>query len=178
MGGFSQAFVDADWEVIRIDIEKKFKPSIVADIRYLPLKENLNPEVLLISPPCERFSIAMPQWPKMGIKKAMELVGAAFEAVAYLKPKFWLIENPMGRLRWFLGKPGKTIRYSDFDFKYVAQKKTDLWGNLPLPMAKVMRKLYIGHYEKGWFATYISRKSSERAKIPIGVSKAILEGIV
>jgi hypothetical protein len=110
----------------------------------------------------------------MGIKLAMELVGAAFEAVAYLKPKCWLIENPMGRLRWFLGTPKQTIRYSDYDLNYKAQKKTDIWGTIPLPMAKAVRDR---NYKDIPFDYLISSNPADRAKAPIGVSCAIKQGV-
>lgn len=166
-GGFSEAFRE-DYEVVTIDVEKKFKPSIVADVNYLPLKKNLNPEVLLMSPPCTRFSLACKHWPKKGIKEALMLVGACLEAVDYLKPRLWLLENPKARLRWFIGKPKQSIRYSDFDTQYVAVKPTDLWGNIPLPLAKGIRKGHVGHYLKSW--------PNRDAKIPLGVSEAVLEG--
>jgi site-specific DNA-cytosine methylase len=151
LGGFSQAFkLNPEWDVITIDVLRKFKPTICCDIRYLPLKKNLKPEVLLASPPCQRFSIACPHWPKIGIKLAMELVGAVFECIPYLNPKYWLVENPMGRLRWFIGKPKQTIRYSDYELAYKIHKKTDLWGNIELPMPKFHRYFYQGHLESGW----------------------------
>lgn len=176
LGGFSQAFVKANWEVVTIDIQKKFKPTIQADVRYLPLKENLEPDVLLASPPCQRFSVACPQWPKKGIMEAFQVVGACFEAVVLLKPKRWLIENPRGRLRWFLGKPRQTVRYSDYDLKYKINKVTDFWGNIPLPMVKGERRIKVGHVSKGW-AYIISRDRAKRSFIPFGVSVAILEGV-
>lgn len=180
--GFSQAFDKAeDWEVVTIEINKKQKPTIQADVRYLPLRKNLKPDCLLASPPCQRFSIAMPKWPKMGIKKAMEVVGACFEAVAWLKPKYWLVENPKGRLRWFLGTPKQTIRYSDYDLNYPTKKLTDFWGTIPLPMVKYVRDHKIGHVEKGWFKKGfdydVPRDRANRSKIPAGVSAAVLEGV-
>lgn len=146
LGGFSQAFKESQgWEVVAVDIERKFKPTVCADVRFLPLRDNLEPDVLLASPPCERFSIACHTWPKVGLMKAMELVGACFEAVARLKPKEWMIENPMGRLRWFLGTPKQTIRLCDYGAPY--QKKTDLWGtiNLPLLMQTREAQFYMFH---------------------------------
>jgi hypothetical protein len=178
LGGFSQAFKEAsDWEVITVEINKKQKPTICADIRYLPLRENLYPDALLMSPPCERNSIACPQWPKKGIQKAMEIVGACLEAVVWLKPKCWLLENPKGRLRWFLGTPKQSIKYSHYDMEYKGVKLTDLWGNIPLPMVKNARVNKIGHYEKHWFHSYMGTNKGELSKIPKGVSQAVKQGV-
>lgn len=177
LGGFSQAFeADPDWEVIRVEINKKQKPTICADVRYLPIKPNLNPDVMLMSPPCERNSIACPQWPKKGIGLAMQVVGACLENVVSLKPRCWLLENPRGRLRWFLGTPRQSIKYSHYDMDYKGVKLTDLWGTIPLPMVRNARVNKIGHYESHWFHSYMGTDRAKIAKIPMGVSKAVKEG--
>jgi len=182
-GGFSQSFLnDENWEVVTIDILRKFEPTIVADVCYLPLRENLQPDVLLMSPPCERFSFACLQFPKIGIKNAMMIVGACLEVVAYLKPKRWLMENPKGRLRWFIGIPPKTIRYSDYDLEYKLEKLTDLWGNIPLPMVKGIRKIKREKVRDmlkrlhSWEKIYPHDKGL-RAFIPKGVSEAVRQGV-
>ena len=84
LGGFSQAFMDdPEWFVVRIDITRKSGVNIIADVKNLPLKENLCPDVLLMSPPCERFSLANSRWPQIGIKNAMEIVGVHESSTAF-----------------------------------------------------------------------------------------------
>lgn len=196
LGGFSRAFEEKpDWKVISVDIDPKFKPTLCIDVTKIDWTEfkqtyceGRSPDVLLASPPCERFSIACRTWPKMGIKKAMECVGACFEAVGVLKPKYWMIENPMGRLRWFLGKPGITIRQCDYGAPY--QKKTDLWGNIPLPMVKGTKEAQFWVFKEGHFNAKQAKPTpnffihgtsgtgngkAKRAEIPLGLSQAILE---
>jgi hypothetical protein len=51
-------------------------------------------------------------FPKKGIKKALEIVGACLEIIAEYRPKSWVLENPKGRLRWFLGNSTATIDLS------------------------------------------------------------------
>lgn len=180
--GFSQAFKqDSNYEVITIELDKKFKPTICADVRYLPLRKNLQPKVLLASPPCNHFSFACLQFPREGVMTALQIVGACFEAVAYLKPKKWLIENPRGRLRHIIGKPKQTVRYSDYDKDIKWMKTTDFWGNLLLPMAKAERKMQhtkgLTHLERLRMFPANKKLSAERAKIPMGISLAIYEGV-
>src|SRR5271165_5287920 len=55
LGGASQPALDRGWKVIRVDIDPHFKPSIVADVRALPLKP-FHVDVLWASPPCQEFS--------------------------------------------------------------------------------------------------------------------------
>lgn len=183
-GGFSSAFKkDSEWEVVTLELDKEFRPTIVCDIRYLPLKKGLSPDVLVQSPPCNHFSLACLQFPRMGVKLALELVGAAFEAVAYLKPKKWLIENPRGRLRGIIGKPPQTIRYSDYDADIKMMKTTDFWGNIMLPMVKGERRIkgtglknHLDRLHNG-FPHGNKYEKAERAKIPMGVSQAVKQAV-
>jgi len=183
--GFCQSFKnDKNWEVVTIDILRKFKPTIVADVCHLPLRENLQPDVLLASPPCEHFSLANWSFPRIGVQKAMQIVGACFEAVAWLKPKKWLIENPRGRLRHLApSKPRMIIRYSDYDRTYKIQKHTDFWGNIQLPLVPHIRKPSFGKGIKSatkrhhLFAYVMPKSKDLRAFIPKGVSEAVRQGV-
>ncbi len=173
LGGFSQAFMDdPEWEVIRIDISKKLAANIIADVRQLPLKENLKPDVLLMSPPCERFSQAShAMWPKKGIRQALEIVGACLEAVDYLKPKYWMLENPKGRLRWFMAvKPGTVLNLGDCGYRTI--KPTDLWGNIQLGMVPNHRINNGGLKFDGG-----PRNPSARSAMPYAFSKAVKEAV-
>jgi site-specific DNA-cytosine methylase len=182
LGGFSQAFRERqDWEVVAIDIDPEMPCDIVADVRYLPLRNDIRPRVVLASPPCERFSLANPRWPKKGIGRALEIVGACLEAIVDLKPDYWALENPKGRLRWFLGSPPHSVRLRDYGLKRSVQggrwrraiKPTDIWGNIPFPMLEAERVPRIARGGTGF--TKISR--ARRAELPYGLSKTILEAV-
>jgi hypothetical protein len=192
LGGFSQAFKnDSEWEVVTVELNKKQKPTICADVRYLPFKKTLEPNVMLASPPCNHFSLACLQFPRVGVKQALEIVGACFEAVAWLKPKHWLIENPRGRLRAIIGKPPQTIRYSDYDTGMKMMKTTDFWGNIFLPMPKHERRIKqsglkdsIARLHANFPAPHKAgvpdngrQLQAERAKITMGVSLAVKQGV-
>ena len=101
----------------------------------------------------------------------MEVVGACLEAVAYLKPHYWLLENPKGRLRWFMEtKPIATVSLGDYGYRTI--KPTDLWGNLPLPLVNLHRKNNSGlRFNQG------PRSSSKRAMLPLGLSQAIKKAV-
>jgi hypothetical protein len=138
-------------------------------------------EVILASPPCERFSIANRSWPQKGIGKALEIVGACLEAIVDLKPDYWALENPKGRLRWFLGSPPHSVRLSDYGYDKAvsggkwrkAIKPTDIWGNIPFPMLEAEKEPKIGRVETGF--TKVSR--AKRAEMPYGLSQTILEAV-
>lgn len=169
LGGFSQAFKeDPTWEVVTVDIEKKFRPSIVADVRFLPFRSLIRPEMMFMSPPCERFSKGNRMFPKKGIRAALEIVGACLEAVVDLRPVSWVLENPKARLRWFLGRGTAEINLSDWGREDL--KPTELWGRFVLPMTESSRK----HTSWGF---YHIRDPAVRAKMPMPLSRAFKEGI-
>jgi len=107
LGGASQPAIDRGWKVIRVDIDPRFKPDIVADVRALPLKP-FHVDVLWASPPCTEFTkTSLPQsWAKYkcegwlptpeSIAHGISLVQGCFDAVHYLKPVQWIIENVRG----------------------------------------------------------------------------------
>jgi len=188
LGGMSRAFVDAGWEVVTVDVEAKFNPTICQDIRTVTKEiveqacrshlTQYDKVVVLASPPCQRFSIAMPKWPLLGIREAFEIVGAVFGLIEEIKPDFWLVENPKGRLRWFVpNKPIATINLSDYG--YPSKKPTDLWGNIPLPMIETIISFARIYSEKRqrqetWIQ-HQGRDPAKRAEMPLGLSKAILQ---
>jgi len=99
-------FESDDAEVIRIDIDPKTKPDIVADIRYLPLKPGLKPKHCHASPPCTYFSKARRWgigWNPKGVAESLKLVAACYEAFAYLEAENCSLELPQG-VQDILGK--------------------------------------------------------------------------
>lgn len=178
IGGFSRAFKkNEEWEVITVDINPKFSPTMVLDLTdVIENKENyeafwnLKPDIILASPPCERWSIANSSWPQKGIYQASKVLGAVLEIIATMKPKGWIIENPKGRMRWFLQKPTCTVALLQFGYKTV--KPTDFWTNLDLGMLKSvnMRKNPDGYR----FESDVPQSSHKRAEMPYGLSQTIL----
>lgn len=69
------------------------------------------------------------------LRQGMELVipclNIIWECRYDHKLAFWCLENPMGILRQFLGKPAFTFDPCDFGDPY--KKKTDLWGYFNIP---------------------------------------------
>ncbi len=115
--------------VISIDSNPKVKPTIVADIRYLPLRENLRPERVHASPPCKYFSEARFRhfgYNEAGLAESLRIVAACFDAFYYLKPKHWTLENPRGLLTRIIGWHQSEVVYDKYDFK---AKRTHFWSN-------------------------------------------------
>ena len=123
--GATQTFID--YEVVSIDIDIRVFPTIVADVRYLPLRPGLRPRRLIMTPPCRYLSEGDWAFPRPGIKADLEVVGACLEAVPYLMPAFWVLENPEGHLRKFMPSKKVLAKWKSYDMK----KNENLWTNRP-----------------------------------------------
>jgi len=139
LGGFSQAFKDRGHDIVTIDIEKKFKPTICLDIMKITSKELIEGygefDVILASPPCNCFScMSIPRYWKNGLplkeaKDAIELVKHTLNLIYDILPKYWFLENPMGMLRTVIGNPPVQIFYAQYGEDRL--KPTDVWGRHP-----------------------------------------------
>lgn len=118
------------------------------DVRLITLPEydvfNYSPPQsgvygILAAPPCTMFSLARTtaKTPR-DFEKGMAVVKACLEIIWLCRSrgplKFWALENPMGYLRQFLGKPALTFNPSDYGDTYT--KKTDIWGYFNEPKKK------------------------------------------
>ena len=92
---------------------------------------------ILAAPPCTHFSRAGNRyWKAKGrsrLLEALEIVMACLDIIYWCKPHFWCLENPVGRLQFFIGKYVMTCDPCDYGDRYT--KKTCLWGDFQ-PMMK------------------------------------------
>lgn len=177
LGGWSYAFRERDWDVITIDNEPEFNPTLCIDIMdFDPKILPKNPIVILASPPCQKFStntITL-NWRKRKIKDygvihAIGMVSKTLDIINKLQPQYWIIENPRGMLRNVMGKPSKETFFRSWGTDNL--KPTDLWGILP--------DIHWPRPEPGWDPNG-TRKIEDPAissKIPYELSLAICQGI-
>lgn len=134
LGTDSQPYRDAGYEVIcvgeREDVRRFVPPADVYGI--------------IANPPCTQFSFARvhAKTPR-DLRAGMELVQACLRIIwecqyritndaQKVSPlKFWVLENPNGMLKWFLGKPA--LVYSPHEYGDHYQKRTCLWGQFNTP---------------------------------------------
>lgn len=100
---------------------------------------------VLAAPPCTAFAVSGAQyWPAKDREgetlHAISLVDACLRAVAIYRPHWWALENPVGRLRRWLGPPAFTFNPCDFGGygtdADAYTKKTLLWGRFKAPERK------------------------------------------
>lgn len=128
-GAWSKSYKEAGYDVRNITLPDY-------DVRtYIPPN---NVYGILAAPPCTMFSFARTT-AKMqrDIKGALSLVDACLRIIIVSKPKFWVLENPRGYLRKYLGNPKITIQPYWFGDRY--SKQTDLWGDFNIPKFSPIR---------------------------------------
>lgn len=191
LGGFSAAFDDADgWEVVTVEIQDEFNPEIQEDVLNLRPSDLPKADVVLASPPCTAFSMAasgthldaegrpVSEWGRESLALVHHTVGL----IQGIDPEWYFIENPMGGMRRVLGRPEAHVWWCQY--RSDRAKPTDLWGRIPPSFDA--RRCHNGntdcHHEaaprgsdSGTQAS--DRSAAERAKLPYGLSKAILESV-
>tara|TARA_Y100000310_G_scaffold104201_1_gene102529 strand:- start:184 stop:774 length:591 start_codon:yes stop_codon:yes gene_type:complete len=176
-GVWSKPYRDAGYDVIQIDLKHG------QDIRWVYY---IGKEVrgILMAPPCTAFAGSGAQyWKKKDedgrTLEGIALIDAALRFVAIYNPVWWVLENPVGRLRRWLGPPSHMFNPCDYGDPYT--KKTLLWGqfNIPQksPVEPVMYK--VGKTRSSWMWAKLGGKSERtkelRSMTPPGFAKAFFE---
>ncbi len=155
LGGASHAMKNHGWNVITVDIEPSFCPDIVADVRKWSWNGD-RPDLIWASPPCADFSRMYLPWIKSKREPDLSILMGCIRIIKESKPRYWVIENVVGALKYFypiLGKPSAIYR------PYY------LWGYFP-PLPK-----FPLNYRKK--ESLGSKQKAERAKIPYQISEAL-----
>ena len=137
LGGWSRAFVVRGHEIVTVDIEPRFKPTIIKDVMDMTADDMRGYDIVLASPPCNCFSVASIYRHWTGGKKAyipktkeaeraIVLVNHLFEILAGTR---YIVENPRGMMR-HVGprKPDTTIWYCQYGDNRA--KPTDIWTSI------------------------------------------------
>jgi len=178
LGGASEAFMNCPgWNVLRVDNNPLLSgvPNIVImDINnFTPIGHSEKIELIWASPPCTDFSGGFSS-PKSKASRTiglqnynpdMSLLEKAIEMIDIMKPKYWVIENVAGSIRYFepyLGEPRQIIG------PYV------LWGNFPmidLDPSLIIPKKYKDTNSRD------PLRSNRRAKVDLLLSQRLKETI-
>lgn len=125
-GSWSRPYKDAGYDVRVITLP---------DYDVLIYEPPENVYGILAAPPCTEFSIAKGNKPR-DLADAILIVNACLSIIQKCRPTFWALENPVGLLRQYIGKPSMTFQQWQFGAAHI--KPTDLWGyyNPPIPTVR------------------------------------------
>ena len=100
-------------------------------------------DVILAAPPCTHLASSGSRWwaekGESALLESLATVDAVFRLVFALRPAVWVIENPIGRLKRFLGPPRFSFNpcefagWADDPESEAYTKKTLLWGEFAIP---------------------------------------------
>jgi hypothetical protein len=139
-GTWSQPYVDAGYDVRRYDIQR----SAAEDIRLIEHPGKVHG--IIAQPPCTQFAASGARWWAQKavdnpdyLTDALALVDACMRLVATTQPEWWVLENPVGRLKNWLGpyvmtfQPWEYAMHSSDPDADSYTKRTCLWGNFTQP---------------------------------------------
>jgi hypothetical protein len=124
-GAFSEYYAEAGYDVRRVELPQ--------DVRlYIPPKRVRG---IISCPPCTDLAGSGARWwaakGEKALINALSMVDATFRMVWLCSPAWWVLENPVGRLSRFIGKPRMYFNPCDYGDPYT--KKTCLWGDFVPP---------------------------------------------
>ncbi len=165
-GSWSQPYADAGYDVRRVELKAG------EDVRFFkPFKDRI--WGVLAAPPCTHFSSAGAQyWDAKGdaaLAEGLATVDACLRIITITQPQWWALENPRGRLPYYLGKPAFTFQPNEFGDPWT--KFTCLWGRFAHPQRRPVEA-------KGSKMDMVSGRRDRAAIVavtPPGFAKAFFE---
>lgn len=126
-GAWSKPYKEAGYDVRVITLPEY-------DVRdYEPPK---NVYGILAAPDCTEFAMSGARWwkskPAYLLIDAIGIVIACLRIIKKCNPVFWCLENPVGRLKNFIGDWVFIFQPNEYGADYT--KKTCLWGKFNIPV--------------------------------------------
>jgi len=173
-GNWSRPYEEAGYPVIRVDLQG----DAPRDVR---LMERIDEPIhgILAAPPCDHFAASGARWwegkGNQAVLEGLSVVDACLRAVAIYRPLWWALENPVGRLRRFLGEPKFSFQPCDFGDPYT--KKTLLWGNFtpPVPLVSATARNAVEPTSGSKMHRMSSAWKNQRSETPTGFARAFFE---
>jgi hypothetical protein len=166
-GAWSRPYAEAGYDVRVITLPEH-------DVRLYTPPENVYG--ILAAPPCTEFAGSGARWWKQKgeavLLEGLSVVDACLRIITVCQPAFWALENPVGRLTRYIGKPTMYFHPCDFGDPYT--KKTCLWGRFNPPTKKPVEPT---EGSKLWrmYGGKSERTKRMRSITPPGFTKAFFE---
>lgn len=184
-GRWCRPYLEAGYNVYQVDIKLGLD---ILDLtpEHMPFDQVYG---ILAAPPCTDFSGSGAQYWKIKDEDgrtvhSLKLVDRVLEFVDFYDPKFWVLENPVGRLQSLRPRLGKPYYFNPNEFAgYLADideadaecytKRTGLWGNFNKP-----EKLALPVSGTSWIMKLggkSERTKELRSMTPLGFAYAFFE---
>ena len=189
---FSKAASGKGFKTFTSDIDPAFITNLTKDILELSAKDlPRNPLMIWASPPCEGFSVASigKHWNKDNTpktekaKNSVRMVEKTLELIKELKPKYWVIENPRGKLRKLAIMEGlhrHTVTYCQYGD--IRMKPTDIWTNIPNWKPRAMCKngdtCHVSAPRGSSTGTQGIKTDKDRSRVPGELCEEIINAII
>ena len=173
-GSWSKPYKEAGYDVRLVTIPEH-------DVRTYKPPDNIYG--ILAAPPCTHFSVSGAQyWRKKDADgrtfEDVTILTACLMIVARTRPKFWAVENPVGRMKRLLGFPDHIFNPCDYGDAYT--KKTYLWGEFNIPEKNPVEPVFVTDSVRGrkyspihWGTGGTSEKTKRlRSMTPQGFAQA------
>ncbi|MDX2240242.1 MAG: hypothetical protein NW224_06125 [Leptolyngbyaceae cyanobacterium bins.302] len=158
-GVWSRPYQDAGYKVAQVDIK------LGQDLRLLRHPGRV--WGILAAPPCTVFSLAGNRTKRTDQEwlEALSVVDACLRLVWVASPRWWVLENPRGKLVHYLGSP--RFEFEPFLYGDPWTKRTCLWGNFVIPEFKPVEPEFSLHQSV--------RDPQLRAQTPSGFATAFFK---
>lgn len=176
-GNWPKYYREAGYDVRCVDLQHG------QDVRLVPFPGRVHG--ILAAPPCTMFALSGARWKRTDeeLAQALALVDACLRLVTMCRPTWWALENPVGKLKTWLGAP--TMRFDPCDFGDPWTKRTCLWGCFvpPAPLFTTTRPVasqgsrmhQMPGVSPGDSVVVAQRKRNARSETPLGFARAFFE---
>ena len=163
-GAWSRPYQEAGYNVVVID-----PAAGTGDVCFYSY-QSYRVHGILAAPPCTVFSYARNRYPpsQEEIRSALEVVGACLRIITAQKPQWWALENPINKLRRYLGPPRLVFR--QWEYGDAGHKPTGIWGNFTEP-----KKRPTPRTKPSTFRSSQENARPEDAITPAGFARAFFE---
>lgn len=165
-GSWAEPYKQAGYDVRLIDLKYG------QDVRLLGYPGDIHG--ILAAPPCTVFASSGARWHRSqeDYTEALSIVDACLRLVTICNPRFWALENPIGKLVRWLGKP--TIYFQPCDYGDPYTKKTALWGRFNVP-EKTPVEPTLGSKMHTRYGGKSERTKTVRSMTPKGFARAFFK---
>jgi hypothetical protein len=167
-GAWSKPYREAGYDVVQVDTKHGQDVRLFAALPF-PVRG------VLAAPPCTEFARSGARWwPEKGEQALLDglaVVDACLRIVTVHRPQWWVLENPVGRLRTYLGAPRMSFDPCDYGDPYT--KRTLLWGDFHEPL--MARVPVAAGPNPIHYAAPGPQRSAVRSVTPSGFAQAFFE---